>query len=265
MSSVKRLCRRRRFRSTLPARGMRLAMMISLLGFIGALGGCAGRKRANGGTASAPPALGAHTLLTHDQGKGTSPATTVPVATQPAGSLLLAIGMGRTPNFVVPTDSYGNAWSSVGGRHRYANGPFYTAVWAAARARGGAGHTLSAPKPSDPLDELDLALVEITNATRIVDDRYAYPKGGSPMTAGSVTTDGPATLIAIWSGDGSELVHTAIPGDGFQVIDAYLKLGATSGIQAAIATRQVSAAGKYSMTWTATPVQGAACYLIAVQ
>ena len=73
-------------------------------------------------------ALGAHALVTHDQGKGTSPATTPPVTTQPSGSLLLAVSMGRTVNFVAPTDSYGNTWKPIGKRHAYADGPFYTAI-----------------------------------------------------------------------------------------------------------------------------------------
>jgi hypothetical protein len=80
-----------------------------------------------------------------------------------------------------------------------------------------------------------------------------------------VTTTGPALLIAVWGGDAWELRHTATPGDGFQLIESYLALGPTSGVQIAIAAKQVTAPGTYSMTWTATPDQGAACYLIAVQ
>jgi len=85
------------------------------------------------------------------------------------------------------------------------------------------------------------------------------------MTAGKVRTEGPATLIAIWGGDSSELKHTAMPSDGFRVIDAYLNLGPTSGVQVAVAVKQVDRAGTYSVSWNATPEQGAACYLIAVE
>ena len=233
------------------------------MGLLGASGAC------GGGTAppsvpSGPPALGAHVLLAQDQGKGTGPATTDPIATHPQGSLLLAVSMGRNANFVVPTDSYKNDWAPIGSRHPYADGPFYTAMWSAARARGGTGHTLSAKKPSDPLDEISLAFIEIANATQIEDAIYAYPKRGSPNTPGTVTTRGPATLIAVWSGDAADLAHTAVPGDGFEVIESYLALGPTSGVQIAIAAKQVGA-GTHSLTWTTTPVQGAACYLIAVK
>jgi hypothetical protein len=212
-----------------------------------------------------PPALGAHALVTHDQNQGTDPATTKPVTTQKSGSTLLAISMGRSTNFGTPTDSFGNSFSLIGKRNMYANGPFCTAMWSAPGARGGPGHTLSATKPSDPADEISLALIEVANGSVVKDWAYRYPKVGEPATAGSVTTDGPALLIAVWGGDGSALRHTATPSDGFELIDSYLTLGPTSGVQIAIAARKVTAAGTYSMSWTHTPPQGAACYLIAVE
>lgn len=216
-------------------------------------------------TKTGPSVLGAHTLGFHEQNKGTSPITTSPITTQPTGSLLLSLSMGRTVNFVTPTDSYGNTWTAIGKRHPYANGPFYTAMWAAVNARGGAGHTLSATKNYDPADEVTLAFIEIKNAARIEDSAYAYPERGEPLTPGKVTTRDQATLIAVWGGDSWELKHTAVPSDGFQVIDSYLTLGPTSGVEVAIAAKQVEAAGTYSVTWTSTPPQGAACYLIAVE
>jgi hypothetical protein len=222
------------------------------------------RARPNG----VVPALGAHVLLTHDQNRGVTPAITAPITTRAAGSTLLALSMGRNPNFAVPTDSYGNRWSAIGRRNRYAglNGRFYTAMWSAAEARGGAGHTLSATKVSDPADEIDLALIEIANGGGVQDAVYAYPRAGEgPHTPGAVRTNGPATLIAVWGGDSDDLPNTAVPSDGFQVIDSYLALGPTSGVQVAIAVKQVATAGTYGVTWTATPPQGAACYLIAVE
>jgi len=209
--------------------------------------------------------LGAHTLLTHDQGRGTAPAITAPITTEVSGSVLLAVTMGRNANFVVPTDNHDNAWNPLGKRNIYAGGPFYTAVWTAVAAKGGPDHTLSVAKPSDPVDEISVALIEIRNAGIIKAAKYAYPKSGDGTTAGSVTTDGPATLVAIWGGDGSELKHAAVPSDGFRVVDSYLNLGPSSGVQIAIAVKQVASAGTYTTTWTATPAQGAACYLIAIE
>jgi hypothetical protein len=235
-----------------------------------AAGGCHRGPRA-AQAASRPagvvPALGAHVLLTHDQNKGVAPAVTAPITTRRAGSTLLALSMGRNPNFAVPTDSYGNRWSAIGGRNPYAglNRRFYTAMWSAADAKGGPGHTLSATKVSDPADEIDLALIEVANGAGVADAAYAYPQAGSPNTSGTVRTNGPATLIAVWGGDSDDLANTAVASDGFQIIDSYLALGPTSGVQVAVAVKQVASAGTYSVTWTATPAQGAACYLIAVE
>src|SRR5206468_29927 len=122
------------------------------------------------------PRLGAHALVVHDQNKGVTPATTAPIATRARDSVFLAVSMGRTVNFVAPTDSYDNRWSLIGRRNPYANGPFYTAVWSAIDARGGPGHTLSQTKSSDPADEISLAFVEVVNAGAIGDAAYAYPK-----------------------------------------------------------------------------------------
>jgi hypothetical protein len=247
----------------------RLRFTASVLGVAALAAWTACRRGPSGqaqGPADGPPALGSHVLLTHDQNKGIAPATTEPIDTRPYGSLLLAVAMGRIPNFAAPTDSYDNRWSLMGKRNPYADGArFYTAMWSAIGAGGGVGHTLSATKASDPADEISLALIEIANGRTIRDFAYAYPRTGSPNTPGSVKTGGPATLIAVWGGDANALTHTATPSDGFEVIDSYLILGPTSGVQIAIAAKQVSTAGTYSVTWTATPEQGAACYLVAVE
>ena len=80
-----------------------------------------------------------------------------------------------------------------------------------------------------------------------------------------MTTDGPATLVAIWGGESFDLSHTAVPDNGFVVIDSYLDLGPTSAVQVAIAAKEVTQAGTYTVRWTSTPSQGCACYLIAIE
>jgi hypothetical protein len=153
----------------------------------------------------------------------------------------------------------------IGKRNPYADRRFYTALWSAADAKGGPGHTLSAPKASDPADEIDLALIEIVDGAGVEDAAYAYANVAGPITPGTVRTNGPATLIAVWGGESDVLRMTAAPSDGFRIIDSYLDLGPTSGVQVAIAVKQVTAAGTYGVTWTAAPAQPAACYLIAVE
>jgi hypothetical protein len=79
-----------------------------------------------------------------------------------------------------------------------------------------------------------------------------------------VTTSGPATLVAFWWGDaGTQGQKNAVPGDGFVRVDAILDEG--SLVQCAVAVRDVDAAGTYSVTWTATPMQGAQLWLVAVE
>src|SRR3954451_389533 len=81
-----------------------------------------GALAAPGAVATGRSELGQHALLTHDQNKGTSPATTAALETQPTGSILLAISMGRSTNFVVPTDTYHNDVTPIGRKNMYANG-----------------------------------------------------------------------------------------------------------------------------------------------
>ena len=215
------------------------------------------------GAADPVPQLASHVLLTQDESLGTAIATTPPITTQPSGSTLLALSMGWVVNFAAPTDSFANTWTQIGGKHIYAGTDFYTALWDVAAAQGGAGHTLSVAKAGRPAGEISLAFIEVANGG---DVRAIYKLAAAGHeTPGSITVDRPATLIAIWGGDSFELTHTAVPDNGFNVFDYYLVLGPTSGVQVAIASKQVSTPGTYTVNWTSTPTQNAACYLIAVE
>jgi hypothetical protein len=214
-------------------------------------------------TGAAAPQLGAHVLLTQDEQLGTSPAVTPAIATQSSGSSLLALSMGWNSNFANPTDSFGNAWIPQGPMHVYAGGEFHTAMWAVPQAIGGSAHKLSMVKAGHPAGEISLGFVEVMNGGSVKTIFNAAPDWN--QTPGSITVNGPATLIAVWGGDAWGLSHTALPDNGFTVIDSYLNLGPNSGVQVAIATKQVSEAGTYTVHWTSTPLQNAACYLIAVE
>ena len=161
------------------------------------------------------------------------------------------------------TDSFANTWTQIGGEHTYAGTDFYTALWDVAAAQGGAGHTLSVAKAGRPAGEISLAFIEVANGG---DVRAIYKLAAAGHeTPGSIAVDRPATLIAIWGGDSFELTHTAVPDNGFNVFDYYLVLGPSRGVQVAIAAKQVSTPGNYTVNWTSTPQQNAACYLIAVE
>ena len=85
------------------------------------------------------------------------------------------------------------------------------------------------------------------------------------VSSASVTTSGPATLVAFWWGDASGLVHSAIPNNGFSIIENFVNLPPNSAVQCVVAVRQVAGAGTYNVSWTQTPSQGAVLWLMAFQ
>ena len=186
------------------------------------------------------------------------------MTTRTSGSTLLAcVGRGLLAAGL-PTDSAGNAFVQVGVAHTYTLWPNSgTALYACAQARGMAGHAVTVAKPK-VTDETTLAVVEITDGGSVSDAQWREVLSGQPLTSASVTTTGPALLVAWWWGDaGVDLDKTAVPDNGFTVIDSVLASGAL--VQCAVAVRQVSAAGSYNVTWTSTPQQGAQLWLAAVQ
>jgi Bacterial Ig-like domain len=212
------------------------------------------------------PALGAHGLAFLRLGAQTVNSLTSPIlTTQGTGSaFVVCAGRGAISSHAVPTDSKLNTYSQLGSAHVYTKYPSSgTALYAATSALGGTAHTVTVSNSATPQDEVTLAVVEVVHggATNWV---WNEVLGGNPLTTPSITTTGPATLIAFWWGDADgSVAHTATPGDGFTRIDAILQSG--SLVQCAVAYREVAAAGTYSMTWTANQSQGAQLWLVAVQ
>lgn len=240
---------------------------------------------------TAAPALGAHTLLVQSDGQGVTPAVSAPLDTDATGSSLLVLVGGFTSNEATPTDTYGNAWKQVGERvlFRGYGGKFSARAFVAADAHGGSGQRVRIEKPVRPEGELTAPVIEIRHAGVLHDfvqnypepttlARYATkanrawhrllgtpPTGGATITSGTVTTTGPATLVAVWWGDALTFKMTAVPNHGFKVIDSYLDLPPNSGVQCAVAVREVTHAGRYDVSWTGTPAQGAILWLFAFQ
>ena len=213
--------------------------------------------------------LGAHALSFHrltEFGDRTT-ITTPAMSTASAGStIVVSIGRGMLDAFALsnaaPTDNMGNtAYPQIDLTHKYKNWPSGTGLYALSSARGGTGHTITAATPLG--DEITLAAVEVVGRTRVQDHVWNEVLDGT-LKSRSVTTTGPATLIAFWWGDGFvESGYTAVPNNGFEVIDAVLEGG--SLVQCAVAVKSVTAAGTYDVTWTASPAQGAQLYLVAVE
>jgi hypothetical protein len=211
------------------------------------------------------PALGAHDLVVLRQGVGQAQVTTGSLATRQSGSLLLVgVGRGAIIGHRVPTDNRSNTFTQLGIAHNYSrNYPTSgTALYAASTVAGGAGHVVRVAN-DDALDEVTLAAVEVTNG-RSITERWNEVFAGAPLTSQSITTTGPALLVAFWWGDADgTLVHTATPNNGFTVIEG--ALGTGNFVQCAVAVRQVSAAGTYNVTWTSNATEGAQLYLAAIQ
>jgi hypothetical protein len=194
-----------------------------------------------------------------------SPISTPPMATQPSGStIVVGVGRGMLSAFTPPEDNKGNRpYLELGAPHSYSQWrDSGTALYAFPRAQGGSGHVVRAATP--PVDEITLAAVEVIGGSRIQDFQWNEVPAGSPLTSRRVTTTGPALLVAFWWGDaGLGEDKTAEPDNGFDVVDSVLLDGEL--VQCAVATRAVSAAGSYDVTWRATPRQGAQLWLVAVQ
>jgi hypothetical protein len=181
-----------------------------------------------------------------------------------SSTLLVSVGRGVARNHSNPTDNKGNVFTQVGVTHNYTQWPDSgTALYQCDRSTGGNAHVVSVAKPN-PEHETTLSVVEVVNGGRVQDVQWSEVLSGSPLTSPSVTTTGPALLVAWWWGDAGVFANkTATPDNGFSVIDAVLLEGPL--VQCAVAVRQVSAAGSYRVTWAATPQQGAQLWIAAVQ
>ena len=229
------------------------------------------RARTVFGMTSAPPqdfpSLGAHTLLTQSEGLGASPAVTSPIDTQPSGSSLIVLNGGYAGNATLPVDTYANHWKQLGNSVNYHNGyeTFDVTAYIALSARGGAGHTVSLVKRANAIGEISVPFVEVKQAGILQDVAQNYAAPSLVLKSGRVTTTGPATLIAVWWGDGGVKQMTARPNNGFSIVDSYLMLPNNSGVQCAVASRQVATAGTYDVSWIGSPIQGAILWLFAFQ
>ncbi|OUM04440.1 hypothetical protein [Variovorax sp. JS1663] len=216
-------------------------------------------------SSSTAPALGAHTLAFTILDRVSSPTlSTSAFATRATGStLLVCVGRGVLVASL-PRDNAGNTFVQLGTPHTYTLWPNSgTALYACAQARGRDGHVVTAETPK-VTDETTLTAVEIVNGGVVRDVQWREVPSGQPLTSASVTTTGPALLVAWWWGDaGVDQNKTAVPNNGFTVIDSVLASGAL--VQCAVAARQVAAAGTYNVTWASTPQQGAQLWLVAVQ
>ncbi len=229
--------------------------------------GSGGSGGTGGSTALGTPKIGAHGLAYYRYADNNASSISAPsMNTQPSGStILVSAGRGDFSAFAAPTDNKGNSpYLQLGQAHTYTKWPSSgTALYGFEGVLGGAGHVVSNSTP--PGDEITLAAVEIKDATHIQDSQWNERLAdGQPITSASVTTTGPAALVAFWWGDGNAPDDKiAVPNNGFVVLDS---IGLSGNlVQCFVAAKEVDAAGTYNVTWDATPVQGAQLWLVAVE
>jgi hypothetical protein len=222
------------------------------------------------------PGLGAHGLAYYKLDHMPLEATlsTPPMATQSSGSTIVAsVGRGDKTLLSAPTDNKGNTpYLQLDNMHPYHLYPDSgTALYAFPSAAGGAGFRVTTNAGAAATgsnkgrpDEITIAAVEVIEGAHI--QAFSWNEDlNPPNTSDSVTTTGPATLIAFWWGDGFPgTPQSATPGDGFTPVDTNA-FETDSFVQCAVAVKNVTAAGTYSVSWTSDPPQGAQLWLVAVQ
>jgi len=218
--------------------------------------------------ATPPPTVGAHALAYYPIDGGPDPLSIPGISTQPSGSTILTcVARGKINGFTpaaIPKDNKGNLpYAPLSPVHTYTHYQNSgTQLFAFLSATGGEGHRLTTALPAD--DEITMAVIEVKNGGVIQEVQWNEVPLDAPLTSRSVTTTGPATLIAFWWGDGDvDVAHAATPNNGFVVTDKLLPKGAL--IQCVVATKTVSAPGTYNVTWDSNTQEGAQLYLVAVQ
>jgi hypothetical protein len=211
------------------------------------------------------PGLGAHGLSFHRLNANSPTTISSPAITTAAtgSTMVVSVARGNRFMFALPTDNKSNTpYVRQGTEHAYTRYPDSgTALYTFANLAGGSGHVVRNSTSSD--DEITLAAVEVVGGTTVHQVEWNEPLA-APLTSRSVTTTGPATLVAFWWGDaGVDNNKTAVPNNDFHVIDSILLSGAL--IQCAVAVKNVAQAGTYDVTWTSTPAQGAQLWLVAIQ
>ena len=218
-----------------------------------------------------------HGMVSQTYGSGHNPALLTRDTTSNGSTFLIMMG-GKTSDIIRgPTDNKGNTYTQVASEHDYLNWPGYgTSIWEAPNATGGSGQTWS--QYVTIFEEITVFEIEIPNAgvsPQIItafnqhDNSGIYSSSHNTvsLTSNSVTTTGPATLIALWWGAGPTSYgdHIATPNNGFTNLEAWTYDDPNGYVQGYMAYKEVPGAGTYDVTWSYHPSQGAELWLIAVQ
>lgn len=188
----------------------------------------------------------------------------------PSGSIVFAWpAMGVLANLVAPTDSAGNAYTSLLPAHNYQG-------WAASGQHlyyskgvvGSSGLVITESMASNRNDEVTMSVVAVRGNT--VQAAVAETPSPGPVSTPTLTTSGPAVLLSSWWGDGAFCQVSASPSAGWTKLHELNKAVFVGGcIQTALAYRVVSGAGTFSCAWSADDggagTQGGVAYIVSVE
>lgn len=228
-----------------------------------------------------PSASGSQTDGTATLVAMTSTDVALTMTTQAANSVIVACVMRDqwSKDSSAPTDNKGNTYTIQGTSHAYLGfATAASAVFAVAGAAGGSGHTLSLTWPSSSSNvtgaEQSILVVEVpTRRSNPIVQAASFVERltAASVTSASVTTTGPAVLVAFWLGTGGVVtVGTAHPGapqsplTSIPNADTAVAIHNNGYIQAKAAWAYQAEPGTYTATWTGTS-EGAQLYLVAIQ
>jgi hypothetical protein len=211
-----------------------------------------------------PPTLRGHALAFQRMDGGLGRLQLAPLATSDDPSVLLVgVGRGDISAFnTAPAAIGGMRMDALEGPHVYARWPHSgTATYFSLLQAGTPAPIVLAYTP--PADEVTVAAVQV-DGSRVQDHSWVEHTAAWRISSGTVTTTGPATLVAFWWGDaGVRYKKHALPDSGFKLLGGVLDSGPL--VQSAVAVKHVQRAGTYDMSWTAWPKQGGQVWLIAVE
>ena len=205
--------------------------------------------------------------------------TAFTMTTTIANSVLLAMVMREnwSSDPSAPTSNKGGTFALQGVPRFYGGFPSAaTALFAMTNAPGGSGHIISATWPQKNVTgaEVSLLVVEVptTRATSFVKQvSFVEVASATTVQSASVTTTGPAMLVAFWLGTGGVVSvgsqHPGSPALPFQALpnaDTSVAIHNNGYIQGKTAWAYQVNPGTYTATWTGT-AEGAQLYLVAIQ
>lgn len=225
------------------------------------LKGVAGALTAVGNLATSLIAVLPHGKAVDFVGAGGSSITTSSFNSSNPCAVVAAVGRGDILDHSAVSDNKSGSYSQIGTAHNYTDWVNSgIAVYGAVGVAGGSGHTVTAAKP-DVNDEVTLLAVAVPSGTAILG--HTWVEDLTDPNTGSITVDGPCTLISFWGGDdASGELNPAVDGN-WTKLDWTSSL-ASNHVQMASAYRVVGAAGTYTVTWTPSTSQGAQVWIVAV-